>query len=423
MSALYYVSTNGKDSNPGTISSPWKTIQKAANTVKQGDTVTIKGGTYKERVTLQSSGSANNYITFTNYPGEVVTIDGSGIDWGYDWSSLFNLNSQHYIQLTGLKVINSRWFGLGSVPDSNGCENIIIQNCSIYNTKGSGIIFNNGKNITLYGNSVEKACTGTSNTQECISLSTIDTFTIKNNHVFNCTNGIPGAGGEGIDVKEGCSNGTICNNIVNDVVKLGIYIDAYSKHQYNIEVFGNRVYNSNQGIIVATEHGGFLENVRIYNNLIYNCVNWGLAVAGWNAGFTHAMKDISFLNNTLYNIGDGDLYLNNSEAKNVVVVNNILGGGTHSACTPIYVNGANLKETTIDHNLLFRIASGHPTGTNSVVGDPGFLNTDPNKGPLDFHLRPNSLAIKKGVTTSPSADLDGQQRTIGALADLGAFKY
>ncbi|MDR3587313.1 MAG: right-handed parallel beta-helix repeat-containing protein [Desulfosporosinus sp.] len=353
----YYVSTQGDDSNSGTESSPWKTIQKAANSVRPGDTVYIKGGIYNERVTLQSSGSENNDIIFSNYPGEGVTIDGSGIDWGYGWNSLFDLNSKDYIKLIGLRVINSRWAGIGSEPDSNGCENIMIQNCSTYNTESSGIVFFTGRNITLDGNSVEQACTGTSNTQECISLATIATFTITNNHVFNCSNNISRAGGEGIDVKEGSANGTIYNNIVNDVVKVGIYVDAYSQHEYNIEVYGNKVYNTNQGIVVAAEHNGFLENVRINNNVVYNCVDWGFAVGGWNTGYTHAMKDISFINNTAYNIGQGGIYLNNSEAKNVVVVHNTFGVGKLSSYVPIYINGENLTETTIDDNVLNRFAN------------------------------------------------------------------
>ena len=419
----YYVSTQGIDSNLGTKSSPWKTIQKAANTVKQGDTVNIAGGIYKERVTIQSSGSADNYITFTNYPGEAVIIDGTGIDWGYDWNSLVNLNSKAYIKLIGLQVINSRWFGIGSTPDANGCENVTIQNCSTNNTKGSGIIFFHGKDIIIDGNSVEQACTGTKSTQEGISLSDIATFEIRNNHVFNITNSIPDAGGEGIDVKQGSTNGKIFNNIVNDVVKVGIFIDAYSKHQYNIEVYGNKVFNSTKGIAVAAEHNGFLENVRIYNNLVYNCVNWGFAVGGWGSGNTHAMKDISFVNNTTYNIGDGGIYLNNGEAENVVVANNIFGGGANPYSVPIYVNGANLEETTIDHNLLNRIVSGHPTGTNYIVGDPGFVNTDPNVGELDFRLGENSISIKKGVITTPTSDFDGNPRNVGALSDLGAYRH
>lgn len=31
--SIYYVSKNGNDSNDGTLESPWKTIQKAADTL------------------------------------------------------------------------------------------------------------------------------------------------------------------------------------------------------------------------------------------------------------------------------------------------------------------------------------------------------------------------------------------------------
>lgn len=391
----YYVSTQGSDSNLGTESSPWKTIQKAANTVKQGDKVYIRGGIYNERVTLQTSGSEDNYITFINYPGEVPTIDGTGIDWGYDWDSLFEFDAKDYINLTGLRVINSSWFGIGSTQDFTGSENIIVQNCSTYNTKASGIIFKNGRNIILDGNSIEDACNGSAATQEGITLNNTTNFEIKNNHVFNITNVVPGAGGEGIDVKNGSTNGKIYNNTVNDVFKVSIYVDAFSKHQYNIEVYGNTIYNTTMGIAVATEASGFLENIRIYDNLVYNCVNWGLAVLGEgeDTNYTHAMKDISFENNTTKNIGDGDIFLNNAEAKNVVVMNNIFGGSATSI--PIFVHGANLEETTIDHNLLNRVAEGHPTGTNSIVGDAKFVNIDPEKGNLDFRLSFNSLVSER----------------------------
>src|SRR5579872_2736929 len=44
----YSVSTSGNDNNAGTLNAPWRTIQKAANTVKAGDTVQVRAGTYNE---------------------------------------------------------------------------------------------------------------------------------------------------------------------------------------------------------------------------------------------------------------------------------------------------------------------------------------------------------------------------------------
>jgi pectin methylesterase-like acyl-CoA thioesterase len=50
----YYVSASGKDTNAGTITSPWLTIQHAANSVKAGDTVYVRAGVYKEVVSIPS---------------------------------------------------------------------------------------------------------------------------------------------------------------------------------------------------------------------------------------------------------------------------------------------------------------------------------------------------------------------------------
>ena len=67
----YYVSTSGNDTNPGTIRSPWLTIQHAANTVKPGATVYVSGGIYHESVNFPTSGRALAPITFQSYPEPV----------------------------------------------------------------------------------------------------------------------------------------------------------------------------------------------------------------------------------------------------------------------------------------------------------------------------------------------------------------
>lgn len=72
-----HVSPTGLDTNNGNLNTPYKTIQKALNTVVAGDTVFIRKGTY---TSIQggwipkNSGTANNPITITNYPNEQVLI-------------------------------------------------------------------------------------------------------------------------------------------------------------------------------------------------------------------------------------------------------------------------------------------------------------------------------------------------------------
>jgi hypothetical protein len=54
-----YVSPKGSDDNPGTsIDAPMRTIQKAVDAAKPGDTVLVRGGTYRETVTTSRSGTA-----------------------------------------------------------------------------------------------------------------------------------------------------------------------------------------------------------------------------------------------------------------------------------------------------------------------------------------------------------------------------
>src|SRR5262245_17920662 len=69
----YYVSPSGNDANPGTISSPWRTIAKALQVVTAGDTVVLRAGTYgavNSTTTMNRGGTASAPITYRGYPGE-----------------------------------------------------------------------------------------------------------------------------------------------------------------------------------------------------------------------------------------------------------------------------------------------------------------------------------------------------------------
>jgi len=46
----YYVSTTGNNSNNGSLSSPWQTIQFGVNQLSAGDTLFIRGGNYPEKI-------------------------------------------------------------------------------------------------------------------------------------------------------------------------------------------------------------------------------------------------------------------------------------------------------------------------------------------------------------------------------------
>src|SRR5262245_23521824 len=61
----YVVSTTVSDANAGTAASPWKTLQKAADTVKAGDTVTVNAGDYEGFSAYTLRGTAAAPIKFS----------------------------------------------------------------------------------------------------------------------------------------------------------------------------------------------------------------------------------------------------------------------------------------------------------------------------------------------------------------------
>jgi hypothetical protein len=75
----YYVATNGSDSNSGSQNSPFATITHAATKADPGDTVYVRGGTYRfsQEQYIGSVGTSSNPISYQSYPGEKVILDGS----------------------------------------------------------------------------------------------------------------------------------------------------------------------------------------------------------------------------------------------------------------------------------------------------------------------------------------------------------
>ena len=102
------VSTTGADSNPGTQTSPWRTVQHAADTVRAGSTVNVRGGVYEELVSIKASGNATDgYITFRSYPGETAVLDAE--HFAPDGrSGILTIHNKSYVRIEGFEIRNFR---------------------------------------------------------------------------------------------------------------------------------------------------------------------------------------------------------------------------------------------------------------------------------------------------------------------------
>jgi len=412
--AVYYVSPSGSDQNPGTAIRPWRTIQKAADTLVAGDTVYIRAGTYDEQVRPLNSGAPGAVITYAAYPGETATIDGAHVSLP-DWHGLLHIVGKHDIRVSGLNIFNagSTVHNVGALVDQ--ASNITISACYVYHTAAAGIRVEGSTGVVLSGNEVEDACYAGYN--ESIAVGDTNGFDIRDNHVHHS----PKAG---IDVKNGSANGQIFHNLVHDTTDVGIYVDAYARHTYNIEVLANFVHDvADDGLAVASEQGGLLEHVVLYNNVVYNNASTGVYVSPCCIT-KHPVRDVRIVNNTVYNNGrsgwGGGIMIDNTQAHGILIRNNI-ASQNHSF--QIRLDTAfPPRQATVDHNLIdgFRGYGGELHGDDYVEGDPRFFDAPAG----DLHLRALSPAIDRATALdAPPEDMDGQPRPQGLAYDIGADEH
>jgi hypothetical protein len=65
----------GNDQNDGSKSKPWKTLRHAVSSLKAGDTLYLRGGTYYESVAISLEGTPGKPVTIRLFPGELVIVD------------------------------------------------------------------------------------------------------------------------------------------------------------------------------------------------------------------------------------------------------------------------------------------------------------------------------------------------------------
>jgi hypothetical protein len=432
--ATYYVATNGNDNNVGSKDLPFATIGKAAGVAIEGDVVIIKSGTYKpsNRIQVANSGTANAPITFMAEVKDEAIIDGSVATspTSADRLGLFTVlgtttTTQNWILVDGLRIINSTFAGFYARYASN----ITFKNCSTLNTGASGFIGANANDIKVLNCKVQKACQFPQvdvGTNECITMASVNRFEIAYCSVSDRFQDLNN-GGEGIDAKNESKDGSIHHNTVFDLVRLGIYIDAFQRNLSNIDVYANTVYNCRKGIVAAIEAGGTSTGVKIHDNIVYDNPNGGIQAAGYLVG--GVMKDLAIYQNTVVRCGGNGtnsfenfgimLDADNTANSNFVVRNNIV------ANCPLQIKTRNQNYITVDNNLLFGPSStaqsganvfGNP-GTNTILSDPLFEDATKN----NFRLKTGSPAIDKAAG-SPQSEIDFYDFKRTGKGDLGAIE-
>jgi hypothetical protein len=226
-------------------------------------------------------------------------------------------------------------------------------------------------------------------------------------------------GGEGIDAKNACRNGSIHHNVVHDLIRLGIYCDAYERDLNNVEIYANTVYRCQKGIVIVSEQGATVRGVSVHDNIVYDCNRVGIQVAGYLSD--GPIQDIAVYHNTITRCGMGSdapthegvgLLINarNPLNRNFNVRNNIVAGNGDQIRT------ADQPYLKLERNLVHGPSSA--LGDHAIQADPRFLNPTTN----DFRLQGDSPALRVSMGP-PSSRVDhmDQKRPL-TEADMGALQ-
>ena len=357
----YYVAPNGSDSNPGSSAAPFRTIQRAADTVNPGDTVIVRDGTYSNPsasgvgskfIILTRGGTASNWVTFRAERTWGAIIDGLNNTTAEGWAFAAN-----YIRVQGFDV--------------KGFSDDAFSN------------YPGGQFLQIVGNRIHdigRYCTDT------------------------------GIGRDGIFV--GKSNITIEQNLIHDIGRFGPGENGCNPTTQTYQ-------NNDHGIYVDGDFGG-ANNVTIRNNIFYNVKHgWSVHV------YPSPVDNLSVVNNTFAfpNPWRTGHIIMAAAATNSRIENNIFYQPNTVAVN--FYNRSGYSNLTIRNNIISSGTTGDavPGGVTFSGNKENTNPMLANAAGLDFHLASGSPAVNAGLTLSlvPN-DYDGTSRPQGPAHDIGAYE-
>jgi Right handed beta helix region len=479
--ASFYVATTGNDSNAGTQTAPWRTIQHAADTARAGCTVYVHGGVYEELVTLKASGNASEgFITFRSYPDQTAILDASRITPSAR-SAVLMIENKSYVRIVGFEIRNFRTaehqlvpLGISVIGAGSHIELLknnvhhIEQTFDGRDAPGRG---GNGFGIAVYGTDAKTPITDlvidgnevhhlkTGSSESLVVNGNVTNFRITHNVVHDNNNiGIDVIGFErtapdaAVDqARDGVVSGNLVYNITsrgnpayrNDESSDGIYVDGGTR----ILIEQNIIHDVDFGIELASEHKDRATSyITARNNLVYHCHTAGVSIGGYAPERGHTDHS-TVVNNTLYEndtsaTGSGEFQMQWNMADNIFE-NNIVYAGPRCQFTLTRTQvDKEHPPAVIDHNIYY-CASGAKTSTwvgasATVTGFEKYLESTDNDrhsrfldphfidaAAKNFHLQSDSPAMAAGMPDGVPVgelDLDGSPRVKSGKINIGCYE-
>lgn len=349
--ATYYVATNGKDNNSGSISEPWAT---GNHRLSPGDTVYYRAGTYAHQLAPLSSGTASKPLTYAAYHGENARLIGDP-----NSNTIIEINGCKNVTIDGFEIKKSSissdrgvkkwaWIQIG-----DNAENITIQNLNVHKDvdplsdyrqgyREMGVQISDSDRVTI------ESCR-ISGMNKGIALRGACTNTwIKRNHISGTAQSCIVLG-PSESVLRGC---LIEQNLLeNSAIEDGIqFLPDYNSADITQDVSNRGTIIRNNVVRNNNENAIDLKGARfvcIEENVIYGSVGSSNGpLNGWNR-------------NALYGIARG----NQTECRDIIIRHNIMYDNPRA----IKLHGENTK---IYNNTIIYNNRDH-TGGDSTYGSDG----------------------------------------------------
>ena len=323
---VFYVSTTGSDSNPGSSTAPFKTFAKAVSVLAPGDTLQVMPGRYAEALIMSKSGTASAPIN--------VIGNGAIVDVRSTKNSAIKISGS-YVNLSNFEAVGGLDTGI-SIPGKNVTvkNNIVHDNvtengigtCGIAGSYASALkVGVGGENILIEGNTVYRNC------GEGIAITRGVNVTVRSNTVYD--NFAPNIYIDNSPYSKVENNLVYCTGAVLRLdgkrpTAIGLGEEFYSgwgAQMHDVMVSGNTIRDCGKGIgLFDSEVGGTLTNITVTRNYI-------------PSGEARAIASTSSLNRNIvisYNNIYNDVYLQ-VPAGITLIGNTILGSSTVPTATRV----------------------------------------------------------------------------------------
>ncbi|NOK58328.1 MAG: DUF1565 domain-containing protein [Chloroflexi bacterium AL-W] len=418
----YHVSGEGDDSNDGlSDTTPFRTLQQAADLTEAGDTVLVMNGVYRNEqpntniLTITRSGTADEWITYKAYPGHTPQLESTD-----NWHAI-NINGAAYIVVEGLLLRGNNTNvteeqarsqlqdtdndgkpdamepqpaysgnGIGITKPSNSDEyphHIVIRKNTVSQFGGGGMYTFNADYITIEDNVVSDngwySPYGNSNIsmyQNWDSAPQNEEYRmiIRGNITYGSKNILPCACSGFTEVTDG--NGIIVDGLRN--TQSGAPFKAYTGRTL------------------------------IANNILYD--NGGRGINIFSSDHIDIVNNTSYQNSTHPEIEDGEIA--NINASDVRVYNNVFWARADRPVNTFF----NADDVVFDYNLVYGGTAFESEQPHNLVNiDPQFVDV----AHRNFRLQDNSAGIDAGITAlAPQDDIIGTRRPQGNGIDIGAYE-